>query len=235
MNSIFLLSLGIGLSLFLAQGYNSSIISPSKINLENNLYGYPRIQMKDVGQKAPLIIVLHGRGGNEKALQNVIPKNLPARIIFLRGQINEKTGNYFFKSRVAGPENKLKEDLENSGLILDEAITKLTQIYPTNKVILFGFSQGAALSLYMGSIGAVDNVIAFSGSLSKNLFPAKQQNTQILMWHGTNDKVVPFKLGKDTKEAFENMGFSTEFIVGKNKGHILPPKDVVEKYFKMTL
>lgn len=236
MNPLILLTIGLGLSFYLSQNISAPIIkSPTKIDLGNGLYGYPRIQIKDRGQIAPLVIVLHGRGSDQTGLQKVIPKNIPARIIFLRGQIDGKPGRYFFTARLAGPENELKFALENTGLILDEAITKLTQIYPTNKVILFGFSQGAALSLYMGSIGAVDSVIAFSGSLPSNLYPQQKQNTNILMWHGNSDKVVPYNLGENSANAFRNAEFSTKFITGKNKGHILPPKDIVEKYFNIVL
>lgn len=236
MNYLTLLGIGIGLSFLLSQNIINPIVkSPSKIDLGNGLIGYPRIQIEDRKQLAPLVIVLHGRGSDQTGLQKVIPKNIPARIIFLRGQIDGKPGRYFFDARLAGSEDELKNDLEKAGLILDEAINKLTQIYPTNKIILFGFSQGAALSLYMGSIGAVDKVIAFSGSLPNNLYPDQKQNSQILMWHGNSDKVVPYNLGENTANAFENAGFLTEFITGEKKGHILPPKDVVDKYFKIVI
>lgn len=236
MNYLTLLGFGLGLSFFLSQNVINPIVkSPSKIDLGNGLLGYPRIQIEDRKQLAPLVIVLHGRGSDQTGLQKVIPKNIPARVIFLRGQIDGKPGRYFFNARLAGPEKELKSDLESAGLILDEAINKLTQIYPTNKIILFGFSQGAALSLYMGSIGVVDKVIAFSGSLPSSLFPQQKQNTQILMWHGNSDKVVPYKLGQNTADAFENAGFLTEFITGDSKGHVLPPDDVVNKYFKIAI
>jgi predicted esterase len=236
MNYLTLLGFGIGLSFFLSQNITSPIVkSPLRIDLENGLVGYPRIQIEDRNQLAPLVIVLHGRGSDQTGLQKVIPKNIPARIIFLRGQIDGKPGRYFFNARLAGPENELVKDLEKAGLILDEAINKLTQIYPTNKIILFGFSQGAALSLYIGSVGIVDSVIAFSGSLPSNLFPNQKQNTKILMWHGNSDKIVPYKLGQNTADAFKNAGFLTEFITGNSKGHILPPNDIVNKYFKIVI
>lgn len=234
MNPLLLLISGLGVAYFLTVS-SALTTSLSKINLDNGLVGYPRIQLKNPNQIAPLIIVLHGRGSDEKGLQNVISKDIPARIIFLRGQIAGETGRYFFMPRLAGPEKDLKTGLEQAGSILKQGIQKLMQIYPTNKVILFGFSQGAALALHLGSIGAVNDVIAFSGSLPSNLYPKQNKNTQILMWHGTSDKVVPFELGEKTASAFENAGFSTEFNIGENKGHILPPAEIVKEYFRLVL
>jgi predicted esterase len=239
MNLAILFSIGLGLSYLLNREKDNSIKpiikSPNKIDLGNNLFGYPRIQIEDRNQKAPLIIVLHGRGSDETGLQKIIPKDIPARVIFLRGQIDGKPGRYFFNARLAGPKEDLKNDLEEAGVILDEAIKKLTQIYPTSKVILFGFSQGAALSLYMGALGSANDIIAFSGSLSDNIYPISSHNTNIYMWHGTKDKIVPYELGKETADAFENAGYDTIFVSGQGKDHILPPKNIVSNFFKEVL
>lgn len=231
MNYLILLSIGLGISYFIKDKSKPVMKSPKKIDLGNGLFGYPRIQIEDHGQPAPLVLVLHGRGSDETGLQKVIPKDIPARVIFLRGQIDGKPGRYFFTPRLGGPEKELKEALEESGLIIEEAIEKLLKIYPTNEVTLFGFSQGAALSLYLGSTGKVDKVIAFSGSLPSNLYPQQSQDTEILMWHGDNDKIVAYNEAEKTANAFKNVNFLNEFITGKGNGHILPPKPVVEKYF----
>lgn len=233
MNPLILLSLGLVLSLYLSKDTNSPIIkSPNKIDLGNNLFGYPRIQIQDKGQQAPLIIVLHGRGGDETALQSVIPKNIPARIIFLRANLK---GRLFFEPRLADDESILKPAIEKAGQTLVEGINRLLEIYPTNKIILFGFSQGGALVEYMATLKGIDGAISFSGGLSSNLYPQQKQNTKVRIWHGNNDKVVPYNLDYETYLAFKDLYYDVKFETGNGKGHILPPKNIVEQWFKEVI
>lgn len=242
MNPLVILGGAVAFMLFLGQSNDpkqSNTLPPNynEIDLGNGLIGFPRIQIEEKGQKAPLMIVIHGRASNEKQLQDVVPKDLKARVIFLRGQIpgevNPK-GRFFFLPRLKDAEDKVGPAIQEAGKIVDNGIKKLLSIYPTSKVIILGFSQGGAMSLYLGSLGKYNTAIGFSGSLPSNLFPKDKKPTRILMWHGDKDSTVPYELGKDTADAFVNSGYLTEFITGEGKSHIFPPKSILNKYLEIA-
>ena len=90
------------------------------------------------------------------------------------------------------------KDIGESVSALNKFIDKIIKINNIleSRVFLFGFSQGAMMSMHVGlrrekSIGGI---IAFSGAL---IFPEDldkiKNRTPILMIHGEDDDVVPFK------------------------------------------
>ncbi|GMM34389.1 palmitoyl-(protein) hydrolase [Saccharomycopsis crataegensis] len=86
---------------------------------------------------------------------------------------------------------------------------------PSNRVVIGGFSQGAAISL---STTAITNyplagTVVLSGfcgipnDIQKKVTEVNK-NTPILQFHGTADPVIPYSIGKRTYEFFKNLGFS---------------------------
>ncbi len=201
------------------------------IDLGNQISAFPRIQIQDYGQKAPMIVVIPGRNASEIQLQSVISQDLKARVFFLR---SEKENRLFFKSRLKYDEDILTPDLTEARKEIEEGIDKLLKLYPTNNLIVFGFSAGSALALTYGLTGKANSVLAFSGSLPSTMWPKQKNNTKILMWHGNLDTTVPFQLGVDTALAFEKAEFFVEFKEKENT-HIIPPKEVVKEYFGIAL
>ena len=206
-------------------------ISPETIDLDNQITAFPRIQIQDHGQTAPMIIVIPGRNATETQLQSTIPKDLKARVFFLR---SESENRVFFKPRLKEPDEVVTPALIEAGECLDEAVNKLLNLYPTNKLILFGFSAGGALALNYALNGKANSILAFSGGLPVSLYPSKKNNTKILMFHGNLDKTVEFDIGLNTAKAFEKAGFYTEFRE-KNRSHVLPPMETVKEFFKIAL
>lgn len=91
---------------------------------------------------------------------------------------------------------------------------------PADRIIVGGFSQGGALSIFSGLTAPVKlaGIVGLSSWLlrSRNLrehIPAEDFNktTPILMEHGTGDPVVKFSFGKDTQEALKAMGYNVTF------------------------
>lgn len=233
---LILTSVVLGVSLFLTPAPLSSNQNAAKIiDLGNGLKALPRFQNIKNNEKAPLVIVLHGREGSEKGLLDIIPKNISARIFFLRGQIKHSDGGYlFFKPRLKEDSSIVSPAIEESATVIIKGLNKLLLTYPTSKVIVFGFSQGATISLYLGSIGISDISIAFSGALPKDLYPEQSQDSKIYIWHGTKDVTVPEKLDFETYKAFENQGFDVTYKT-KKVSHVFPPQDVVKEYFNEAL
>lgn len=203
------------------------------IDLGNNLLAFPRIQLseKEINSIQPMIIVLHGRNGNENQLANVIPKDLKARVFFFRA--NTKN-NLFFIPRLKDKEEIVAPALEKSAGDVLEGIDLLLGIYPTNKLIIVGFSQGGSIAEFIGSIGKADSIISWAGSLPSLLYPKQKYNTNILLYHGSKDLIVPYKLDLAASKAFKEKGFNVVFRETKN-GHIIPPKSIINEFFDIAI
>ena len=87
---------------------------------------------------------------------------------------------------------------------------------PSERIVLGGFSQGAAMSLFSALTGPVKlaGVVGLSSwlPLDSKLSEFLRQSdlnkkTPILMCHGTNDVVVPTDLGKLSYETLKSSGF----------------------------
>ena len=87
---------------------------------------------------------------------------------------------------------------------------------PSERIVLGGFSQGAAMSLFSALTGPVKlaGVVGLSSwlPLDSKLSEFLQQSdlnkqTPILMCHGTSDVVVPTDLGKLSYEKLKADGF----------------------------
>lgn len=154
---------------FITKSPSPTLSPPSSgnvIDIGSGLLAFSRFQnIKSKDEKAPLILVFHGRGGSYKSdLQKVIPSNIKARIFFMQGHIKNPNGGYlFFTPRLADDNEIVSKAIEKEGKIIINGLNYLKFTYPHNKIIAFGFSQGAAVALYLGSLGLVDEVIAFSG------------------------------------------------------------------------
>lgn len=240
MNPIFLIAAGLGVLLLVSKNKTSTKIynppvGPINLGGPTNypLFGFPRINFKDQGQKIPLVIVLHGRNASEKQLTYAIPEDLKARIIFLRANLPK---NVFFEPRLIEDPEIVAPAIKAAGITLANGINKLLKIYPTNKIILFGYSQGAELAEYMATLNWTIPlcVASFSGGLTENLFPTQgpQGDIQLKIWHGANDKIVPYEMDVATANAFKSMGYNITFETGENLSHVAPPKKIAEKYLK---
>ena len=109
------------------------------------------------------------------------------------------------------------------------------------RIILAGFSQGAAIVLHSGLRFAhrLGGIIGLSGyqlrasTLSQEM-SAKSLQTPILLAHGLFDPVVPLQLGVTTKEQLNSLGFVVNWHTYPMQHTVLPEeiehiKDFVQK------
>lgn len=102
-------------------------------------------------------------------------------------------------------EKILQTEHENTGL-------------PYSRMVLGGFSQGGALSLYtgmqLGSGKKLAGIIVLSGYLpqqSKFTITPGLEDTKILHCHGTQDPVVQFKMAEMTKKVMTGTKGATNY------------------------
>ncbi|KAI9197359.1 Phospholipase/carboxylesterase/thioesterase [Polychytrium aggregatum] len=97
---------------------------------------------------------------------------------------------------------------------------------PASRIVLGGFSQGSAMSLYtaLTTDKKFAGVIALSGylPLSKQILESHKdtnKETPFLLGHGDEDDVVALNWGKMSTAALTNLGFKINFKVYRGMGH----------------
>lgn len=105
---------------------------------------------------------------------------------------------------------------------------------PSNRVLIGGFSQGGALSLF-SSLSTKHNlagVVALSCWLPlRDSFPAKiagNTETPILMCHGDSDPVVPHRWGQESAGLLKKFNKSVDFRSYKNMAHSSCDKEMMD-------
>ncbi len=95
-----------------------------------------------------------------------------------------------------------------------------------DRVALFGFSQGAILSLDALADGRwpVAAVVAASGRLVTPVGPKAAMATPVLILHGERDEVIAAAEAGRAERALEAAGFTVEAHVYPGLGHSLSPR-----------
>ncbi|KAL2149958.1 hypothetical protein VTH82DRAFT_7634 [Thermothelomyces myriococcoides] len=117
---------------------------------------------------------------------------------------------------------------------------------PPERIVLGGFSQGGAISIFSGLTAKVKlaGIVALSSYLLLSLKfhdlvpkPEFNKDTPIFMAHGDSDKVVNTELGKLSYEALKGMGYNVTMKIYKDMGHTacLEEIDEVEAFLRERL
>jgi phospholipase/carboxylesterase len=162
-----------------------------------------------------LIVALHGWGANANDLASLAPYlNLSNyQFIFPEAPFphpNVVDGKAWYDLRA---ENMYQGLLECREMLRDWLLSleETTEI-PLSKTVLIGFSQGGAMTLDVGLKLPLAGLVAMSGYLHPDAIPPiKQDFPQILIMHGTRDRVVPIQAAKRTKSALESVGATLEY------------------------
>lgn len=117
---------------------------------------------------------------------------------------------------------------------------------PADRIVLGGFSQGGAMSIFAGftatvklaAIVALSSYVVLSGSFTEHLpKPHVNKATPVFMGHGDEDVVVPMKLGKKSFDFLKKQGFDVSWHEYKEMGHsvCLEELDEVESFLTKAL
>jgi phospholipase/carboxylesterase len=171
----------------------------------------------------PLIIFMHGYGGNETNMISFTAA-LPANYNYLsvRAPLDAHHGGYqWFNQRPdSAYYDGVTTDLKNSGQVLEQFIEQATRKYQTkpSKVFLVGFSQGAMMSyeVVLRHPGLVGGFAALSGHmlpvLKAELKPdAARQKLAVFIGHGMVDTLIPVQGASDAQAYLKNQGITPQF------------------------
>lgn len=177
------------------------------------------------------VIFLHGLGANGHDLMDLVPhfqlpQNHRIRFIFPHAPSRPITLNngyvipgwYDIKGLTESSREDLSGMQESREQIQGLIQMQIDQGIPPEKIILGGFSQGGAMTLFTGLQQAwpLAGLIVLSAYfpcasyLEANVNMVTQR-TPILMGHGTRDPIVPYGWGEKAKEKLVKLGFNVEW------------------------
>lgn len=205
----------------------------------------PAIEIEPAVPATASIIWLHGLGADGHDFEAVVPalllpQHLGLRFVFPHAPYRPVTINNgyvmrawydIFDSSFLEQEDAagIKTSSGELGKLIEHEIDR--GIVP-ERIILAGFSQGGAISLFTGLHYSrrLAGVMALSSYLplmneSDLGFSSISRDMSIMMAHGTEDPVVPWALATKSKSLLEKAGFRIEWH-NYAMGHSLCPEEI---------
>lgn len=169
--------------------------------------------------RAPVLVVLHGLGANERDLfelgRQVAPGSL---VVALRAPLELGADQFsWFPVRFTSEGPRHDVDIaESSRARIVEFVRalKLEAGVDPERVTLLGFSQGAMLSeaVAMTEPALVARVVLISGRTLPELKPvASTKRPRVLLMHGTRDPLLPYSGAVQTNELLRAAGYEVDF------------------------
>ena len=173
------------------------------------------------------VIWLHGLGADGRDFADLpgmlnLPAQMSIRFLFPHAPMRPITLNGGMTMRgwydVTGLEASRKEDLEglqaSSDLVTALIHQEVARGIPADQILLGGFSQGGALSLYLGlrypnrlaGIVALSAYLPAASRISVECSEANQ-NTRVFMGHGLHDPMVSLQSGDASRKVLEKLGY----------------------------
>lgn len=183
-----------------------------------------------------LVILLHGVGADGanliplgEALEEWLPGAMFAAPDAPHSFDGGDTGRQWFSVVGVNPANRARRIIEaRAGFdrVVSREIERAGFSGRLDRVALFGFSQGAILSLDAVADGRwpVAAVVAASGRLGAAIGPKPCAATRVLVIHGEEDGVIPAADGEAAGRALEAAGFSVEAHAYPGLGHGVSPE-----------
>jgi phospholipase/carboxylesterase len=189
------------------------------------------IEVETAAKPTASIIWLHGLGADGHDFEPIVPEIVRPgerawRFVFPNAPVRPVTINGGMPMRawydLKGVDRKAVEDVAG----FRDSDTQIRQLIaregergvPAHRVVLAGFSQGSAVSLYMAPRfpEKLAGVVALSGYLPReSSFAAERlpanDATPIFMAHGRGDTVLPMALGVQSRDFLLGLGFTVEW------------------------
>ncbi|HEV2146748.1 MAG TPA: alpha/beta hydrolase-fold protein [Longimicrobiaceae bacterium] len=193
----------------------------------------------DARDGAPLLVLLHGRGSDERDLMGLVP-HLPAGLIVVSPRAPFAGAPWGYGPgwawyRFLGGTRPEPASFEESQRALGDFLRELPERLPVKPgpLTLGGFSQGGTMSLAhaLRDPGTVPAVLNFSGFLadhpSVSATPETVRGTRIFWGHGTDDPAIPWEYARQGRAALEAAGADLE-ARDYRIGHWIDPQELTD-------
>lgn len=185
---------------------------------------------------SPLVVLLHGRGSNEKDLLGLAPL-LSDRTIVVAPRAPYPAGAWGYGPgwawyRYVAEDRVVDDTLDRSLVSLDELMGRLPGELPVapGPIFLGGFSQGGTLSLAWGLTrrDRVAGVMNLSGFLvSSPLVSITDEAIELpVFWgHGERDPMIPYALAERGRTELRRIG--VDLVTADHPGgHQITPEEM---------
>jgi phospholipase/carboxylesterase len=190
------------------------------------------------------VIWLHGLGADGHDFAPIVPQLVspderPLRFVFPHAPVRPVTINNGMSMRawydILGFDRGAPQDVAGiraSDALVGELIRRENERgIPSNRIVLGGFSQGGAISLFSG-VRYPEKLAGLMGLscylLLEDLLPAERTRanyqTPIFLAHGTQDPVVDVRRGTEARQLLEAGGYPLEWHTYPMPHAVCPPE-----------
>ncbi|HLW62813.1 MAG TPA: alpha/beta fold hydrolase [Flavobacterium sp.] len=192
--------------------------------MEQGALNYLIQQPKEIKEKNPLLLLIHGYGSNEEDLFS-FASELPEEYFIISVQAPFQMPPYgfaWYAITFDGNMNKFTDDeqAKTSRDLLVKFIDETCEKYPIDKqnVNLIGFSQGAILSYALAITypEKINKVVALSGYFHPEIMTPKEDlnsyaHLKIFCSHGSSDQVIPVEWARKTPDFLKEYKIENEY------------------------
>lgn len=193
-----------------------------------------------------LIVLLHGVGSSARDMAGVgetLAQGVPGARVLVPDGFDPfdggGAGRQWFSVRGVTPQNRVERIDGILPRLLDWIETRRLEAgLATGAAGLFGFSQGAILSLAAAAQGyAAGAVVAAAGRLAVPVAPPTATSPRLLLLHGLADGVIPAPEGEDAARRLAEAGYGVRFAPEPGLGHGVSPAQIraAAAWFDQTL
>ncbi len=195
-------------------------MNPALAAAELTMLAHPAM----VPAHAPLIVLLHGAGADERDMITLWPQlPLSFTVVSPRAPFGDAAHGYRWYRRDGG---HLAGDLTRSRQVIDEVVDSAIKRFDADpaRVFLAGFSQGAVMvyEVALREPGRFRGAAVLGGSLfasARAALGTGRAGEAFFIGHGTADPRVPFGAAIAARDALKASGVPTEFHAYAGMGH----------------
>jgi len=189
------------------------------------------IEVETAPRPTASIIWMHGLGADAHDFEPVVPAivrpgekpwrfvfpNAPQRAVTINGGMRMRAW-YDIKSLDRGMIEDEAGFRDSDARIRELIAREGGRGIPPSRIVLAGFSQGGALSLYsaprfpeaLAGVVALSSYLPLRGGFAAERSPANEA-TPIFIAHGRSDMVISFSIGRESREFLEAQGYAVEW------------------------